>query len=392
MSRSATTAVRIAAAFLPRELRIRYREQWLGDVRDASDVGVSTAEIARGSLAFAATYTRPLFNWPNIAHWVAARWVRLAVALSFSSAIVSISQYPSVVTSSGVDDWSAAGLVVVASTQLLAAFLVLASLLSLVVVFATRGTENRVRLSVGLFVLATVLPMTRTGIDSSLSFVGNPYVGPGTVVFPIAIALVIAAGTILVRMYRSSARPNVPRRLSHRLLTSMSAGLLIVVVAAAGFISMTGAWDARIPLVFGLPLNQANRAAYTQWVMLKFQFEDLVSTIFGVWIIAGLVVACLMAASGFSSRANRQRSTVMFGTVVFSSAVAFGSIINFLPIAEGSTVSTWMELLMAAGRWGLIGLVTAAILRIRGSHMARPQSAESGLPRPIETAQSAISK
>ena len=373
MSHLATAAVRIAAAFLPKELRIRYREQWMGDLRDASDVGVSTAGIARGSLAFAATYTRPLSSWAHVSD--RTLWVRVAVALSFSSAIVSISQYSIFAISSGSDSSSAAGLVVLASTQLLAAFMVLAPLLSLVVVFAARGTESRLRLSVCLLVVATVIPMTRPGIVLLLPG-GDFYTSPATMVFPIAIALVIAAGTILARMYHPFARTKVPQRLSRRLLTSAIAGLLMVVVVVAGLMSMTGVWEARTPLVFGLPLNEANRALYTQWFQLKFQFEGLVSTIFGLWIVVGLSVACLMAASGFSSRATRQRSTMMLGMVILSSAVTFGSIIALPQMSTGPTVSTSIELLIAAGRWGLVGIIMTAILRTSARSTAHDESAE----------------
>ena len=373
MSHLATAAVRIAAAFLPKELRIRYREQWMGDLRDASDVGVSTAGIARGSLAFAATYTRPLSSWAHVSD--RTLWVRVAVALSFSSAIVSISQYSIFAISSGSDSSSAAGLIVLASTQLLAAFMVLAPLLSLVVVFAARGTESRLRLSVCLLVVATVIPMTRPGIVLLLPG-GDFYTSPATMVFPIAIALVIAAGTILARMYHPFARTKVPQRLSRRLLTSAIAGLLMVVVVVAGLMSMTGVWEARTPLVFGLPLNEANRALYTQWFQLKFQFEGLVSTIFGLWIVVGLSVACLMAASGFSSRATRQRSTMMLGMVILSSAVTFGSIIALLQMSTGPTVSTSIELLIAAGRWGLVGIIMTAILRTSARSTAHDESAE----------------
>ena len=376
MNRSATAAVRIAAAFLPRELRIRYREQWMGDLRDGSEVGISTAEIARGSLAFAATYTRPLSSGSHVSDRTAALWVRVAVALSFSSAIVSISQYSIFATSSGSDASSDAGLIVLASTQLLVAFMVLAPLLSLVVVFTTRGTEGRVRLSVGLLAVATVLPITRPGIDNLLVPEGNFFTSPGTVVFPIAIALVIAAGTILARMYHPLARPKAPQCLSRRLLTSTIAGLLVVIVVVAGFVSMTGVWDARTPLVFGLPLNEANRAMYTQWVQLKTQFEGLVSTIFGVWIVAGFAVACLLAASGFSSRATRQRSTMMLGIVILSSAAIFGGIISLLQMSTGSTASAPIELLIAAGRWGLVGILTTAILRTSARSAAHHGSAE----------------
>ncbi|MES2093806.1 MAG: hypothetical protein V4531_08360 [Actinomycetota bacterium] len=347
----------------------------MGDLRDASEVGVSTAEIARGSLAFAATYTRPLSRWSQVSDRTAALWVRVAVALSFSSAIVSISQYSIFATSSGSDSSSIAGLVVLASTQLLAAFMVLAPLLSLVVVFTTRGTEGRLRLSVSLLAVATVLPMTRPGIALLLPG-GDYYTSPATVVFPIAIALVIAAGTILTRMYHPFARPKVPQRLSRRLLISTIAGLLVVAIVVAGSVSMTGVWEARTPLVFGLPLNEENRAFYTQWVQLKFQFERMVSMIFGLWIVVGLAIACLIAASGFSSRATRQRSTMMLGIVIFSSAVTFGGIFALLQMATGPTVTTSIELLIAAGRWGLVGIIITAILRTGTRSAAHHESAE----------------
>jgi hypothetical protein len=363
MSRSATAAVHVAAAFLPRELRNRYREQWMGELRDASDVGVSTAEIARGSLAFAATYTRPISSWAHVSDGAVALCVRFALALSFSSALVSISQYSSLATPSESVDPSAAGVVLEASTQLLAAFMLLAPLLSLVVVFAARGTDSRVRLSVGLLVLASVAPLMQPGIDSLLPPEGIFYTSPGTVVFPVAIALVAVAGTILARKYRSLALPPVPERLSRRLLTSAVAGVLVGVIVVAGFVTMTEMWDARTPLKFGLPLTEANRATFTEWLLLKFRFEEMVSTIFGTWIIAGLVVACLIAASGFSHRATRLRSIVLFGTVILSGAVFYGGIITLLQMATEPTVSTSVLLLMAAGRWSLIAIATTAVLR-----------------------------
>lgn len=371
MSRSATAAINIAAAFLPKELRKRYREQWTGDLRDASDVGVSAADIARGSFVFAATYIRPMSSWAHISSRADGLLVRLAVALSFSSAVVSISQYASLMTSTGSADWSGAGLVLLASTQSLTAFTALAPLLSLVVVFATRGTDSRLRLSVSLLALASVLPLTQPGIDNLLTQGGPFFTSLGSIVFLLAAALVIAAGTLLVRFYRSFARPENMQKLSHRLLTSSIGGLLIGIAVTSGLVALFGVWEARKPLVFGLPVNEANRDAFAQWLLLKFQFETFISTVFGLWVVAGLIVACLIAASGFSARATGRRSAIILGVVALTGTVFYGGIMALLQMSTGNSASTSIELLMTAGRWGLIGITTSAIVGTSGRALQR---------------------
>ena len=42
--------IRAAARLLPASIRDRYREQWLADARDATEVGLSPASIAFAAL------------------------------------------------------------------------------------------------------------------------------------------------------------------------------------------------------------------------------------------------------------------------------------------------------------------------------------------------------
>lgn len=66
----------VAAAALPPASRARYREQWLADLRDAGELGVSEGSIARGALGFALIAVprqvlqaefRAAFGWVSIA-------------------------------------------------------------------------------------------------------------------------------------------------------------------------------------------------------------------------------------------------------------------------------------------------------------------------------------
>lgn len=53
MSGLAKALVSVAATALPAATRERYREQWLADLRDADELGISQGSIARGAVGFA---------------------------------------------------------------------------------------------------------------------------------------------------------------------------------------------------------------------------------------------------------------------------------------------------------------------------------------------------
>jgi hypothetical protein len=53
LSRVAQAVVSLASAALPVGTRARYREQWLADLRDAHELGLSEASVARGAVGFA---------------------------------------------------------------------------------------------------------------------------------------------------------------------------------------------------------------------------------------------------------------------------------------------------------------------------------------------------
>lgn len=68
MSAPSENVVRFAATLLPAPMRDRYREQWLGELRDAEEVGIPRAEIAMAALTFAASLDRPFLGVDTIPH------------------------------------------------------------------------------------------------------------------------------------------------------------------------------------------------------------------------------------------------------------------------------------------------------------------------------------
>jgi hypothetical protein len=90
----ARATVKVAARLLPRDMRDRYREQWLADLRDASEHDIPISQIAIGSLSFAAIVNRPPF--PGLRTPTqdgVLRRSRPAVALALSTALLALSQY-----------------------------------------------------------------------------------------------------------------------------------------------------------------------------------------------------------------------------------------------------------------------------------------------------------
>jgi hypothetical protein len=367
VSQSARLIVRFAAALLPLRSRERYREQWLGELRDAPALGIRASEIAIGSVAFAATLDRPMPGGTRMTADVLARRSRWAVALSLSAAIVAISQYASVVTMSERMDTNAYGFLVFVASTLLTAYAVIAPIVALVAVLATRGVVRRVRVAVGLLALASVLPVFRGAIDERIpSGIGSAYLTPGMVVFPAAVALVAVAGVALWRETRALESGTRPRseRFPHRLLYSSLGGVVVAVTVALGFADTVTMWAARTPLFFGYAFTAANRAEFEEWLTLKVRGEDVVSTVFGTWIIVGIAIALSIAASGLSRRSTARRSVTLAVGMLCIILVSYGGLVTFLQLATPNIRPTVpVDLVMLVGRWGLIAVVLITIGR-----------------------------
>ncbi|MCU1550341.1 MAG: hypothetical protein JWR36_901, partial [Glaciihabitans sp.] len=91
MSREGNRTVRLAVALLPKRSRERYSEQWTGEMRDAAVLDIPESEISNGALRFAVTVQRPTPRWFRVTS------PRMSVALAFSAAIVSLSEYATLV-------------------------------------------------------------------------------------------------------------------------------------------------------------------------------------------------------------------------------------------------------------------------------------------------------
>lgn len=382
MSQWARLVVRFAAVLLPVHSRDRYREQWLGELRDAPGLGIRASEIAIGSLAFAATLDRPMPGGARMTAEVLARRSRWAAALSLSAAMVAISQYASVVTESGQTDTNAYAFVVFLASTLLTAYAVLAPIIALVAVLATRGVARRLRIAVGLLALASVLPVFRGAID------GGTLSGPGSltlglIVYPTAALLVAVASVALWREYHPLKPGPRPERRPRRLLYSGLGGLLVAVTVALAFADTVAMWAARTPLFFGYAFTIANRALFEEWLTLKIQGEDLVSNVLGVWVVAGMAAACAVAATGLSRGSSVRRSTVLSVGVLCVILMSYGGIVSFLWIMTPSVTPTVpVDLVMLVGRWGIIAVVLISVGRGSGhnSFVSAQDVRQDGIP------------
>jgi hypothetical protein len=368
VSQSARLIVRFAAALLPVHSRERYREQWLGELRDAPALGIRASEIAIGSVAFVATLSRPMSGGTRMTADVLTRRSRWTVALSLSAAIVAISQYASVVTMSEPINTGPVSFAVFVASTLLTAYAVLAPIIALVTVLATRGVARRVRVAVGLLALASVLPTFRGAIDDRIpsGHIGSQYLTPGMTVYPAAVSLVALAGAALwreIRAHQPATRPQ-SERFFRRLLYSGLGGLVVAVSVALGFADTVTMWAARTLPVFGYAFTPANRAEFEEWLTLKVRFEDMVSTVLGTWIFVGIAIALAIAVSGLSRRSTARRSVTVAVGVLCIILVSYGGLVIFLQLATSNITPTVpVDLVMLVGRWGLIALVLITIGR-----------------------------
>ncbi|HEY1529999.1 MAG TPA: hypothetical protein VGF80_04235 [Galbitalea sp.] len=316
----------ISAALLPANVRERYREQWLGELRDAPELGIRTSEIAFGSLAFASTFARMTPARRHPSPETVDRRARMSVALTASAAVLAFSQNASAPWSAqtGTDGITAAiGLLWTAITI----YVVIAPFAAMVTVFATRGTNGWLRAAVVL--LATVCALPISPYINRISMGPNElaYLTLATIALP-ALGVVVAMIALTVR--HRSVRPNADMsspRIAARLARALLAALVVAAIVGAGFAAASRLWDTRIPLRYG---GHKPSAEFDQWFAVKTQVEHSVSVTLALWLVIGIVVAFAVALMA-SSRRGTLRQTITL-LVVASSAVvfSFGSLLSFL--------------------------------------------------------------
>lgn len=272
--------VRVAARSLPAAVRERYREQWLADVRDASEAGMRPSQIGFAALAFALTYDRSLPPRPARAPEQRAQRTRLAVGLALSSALLALTVYPRVSFQglTGLVVWDYARFFI---GTLALAYVVLAPLLALVLV---RG--SRQRWAVVLLVLACTAPLMLSVIDGALpwQWSANIYMTPGSSAFIVAGLLILWACGLL---WKTSSATT--------LRAPLVGGLAVWLVAGLGLAyGNSVAWSDSVPIA----VAEQDPAFWAEWQAMTEQHHEIVTGAFWGWAIAAALLGIVVFLIG----------------------------------------------------------------------------------------------
>ena len=358
MIRVSERVVVVAAALLPSRVRTRYREQWLGELRDAPSLGMRPSEIAMGSLAFAAMFERSIPIGRRLSSELISRRARLALAMSISAAVSAFSQTVSAPTNAQIGAEAFASAVGVAWT-VLTLYAVIAPLAAIIAVLATRGMSGRVRGIVLLVAALCAVPLAHPAINNliSTSSLDRVQLALGTIALCGVAFLVLLVATTRQRG-RFDAMPSVPAAV--RLRRGATAGIVVTITVGAAFVGASALWASRAPLYFRGPITNSNRGEYEQWLALKASGEQLVTVILGVWLAVGLVVACAVVLSSVS-RQSTLRRTVMLGIGAMSVVVlTFGLLMSFLQLMLPSIAPSFP--IMLATEVAQIGLIVVVLV------------------------------
>lgn len=366
MSRQENRAVRLAVLLLPRPLRDRYSEQWTGELRDASSVGIPQSEIANGALRFAATVQRPMPRWFRTTS------PRLSVALAFSAALISLSEYATIVpVTDGLTFTRTAS---IAATPLIA-WVLLIPLVAFVLCLASRAASRRERTIVTLLAAASYLPLLRASVDSLDPNWTIQWLSLGSLTYA-ASAVLVAVATILAwREYGRLGQAH-PADSARRLRDSVISGLSLAALVVACSIDEQARWMSRAPLVWAEPVTAANRAEHTQWLELKARGELLVGQVLTVWLVIGIVLAVAVVAYGVGRRVTRRRLTALTLGLAASTVISYGGLVTFLQLMSPSVVAVIpvavVELI------GRVGLIVVVLLFVGRADSAAPSSPAVG--------------
>ncbi|HEY2643972.1 MAG TPA: hypothetical protein VGI56_09490 [Galbitalea sp.] len=344
--------VKIAAGSLPKSLRDRYREQWLADVRDAPEQHLRPAQIALGSVAFALTVGRPLPKRRDLTPAEVDQRVRIARVVALSGAVLGLSQWASMFTGDYLGDYKVPDAPTLVMSTFLIACSVLASVLALVLIFATRGTSTRTRWAVALFAVASASPIVQSSLNSDSNAV-SAALHPSAIAY-LAAVIPVVVGLALLRTSRRIAGHN-PR-------VSIPAGAVFLLIAAATLVNAMILWSLRAPLRFGAGPLSANNPIYVQWLKQNEQFEALMNNVFIGWGVGAIV---LVAGFILFTIARRLSSREIVRLAVGGSALTFiagGALLGFVQLAEPGVVPLpEISLVLIVGRLALVGAILSAV-------------------------------
>jgi hypothetical protein len=361
---AARFVVRAAAALLPARIRDRYREQWLADVRDAKEAGLTTSSIALGAVSFAATVARPAASFDGVRGGDVTRRSRGAIALGLSAALLAESSYATIAgVSGGLTGVTAYDLTVNIMTGLLALYGVAAPIAAVIVVIVTRGMPWRSRFAVLFFAAACLAPLASLSINSALSLsttdsIENPFASAGALAYLAAAALIIAGCALVVRVPRGRSVP-----------AATGAAVLVAFATGLGLVSAVFAWNGRPFATYQMPIDDP---MYGEWLRNRQWFEQQVFTVFVGWAAIGvaLVVAVLAVGLLANTRTTRALTIGTIGAIAIATAGAW----NYLEIVGGGTYSSvFIEVCRVGGQVVLVSVVLAAVGALRYEKRGLPR-------------------
>lgn len=367
MSAPTENVVRFAATLLPAPMRDRYREQWLGELRDAEEVGIPRAEIAMAALTFAASLDRPFPRRRYDCAELIVRRTRLAIAFSLSSALLGVGQFAMVASPNEVN-WAGDffGFIVFAAATLLPVYAVLAPVVALVLAFATRGVAVTARVGVALLAAAAVMQPISALIYTEIYWVADWYLTPRNLVYPSALILIVVACVVLWNAPTLSTQENASVPRARRLRYSIAGALCILTASITGYIYTQSLWAARPQPVFSTTLTEANRAEFEEWVTIKVLFELFTESAMGIGLAAGCIGAVALVASGFSVRSTPQRSALLSGATFFIWLVYFAAVLDLLSTTlSGPSIFDARGAALALCQWLAVAAVFALLRPVR---------------------------
>ena len=327
MTSFAQRVVMFSAALLPARVRARYREQWLGELRDAPTLGLRPSEIAMGSLAFASTFGRTSPAGRRPSPQTIVRRARLVIALPIGAAGLAFSQLGDSVwdAQTGTDPvTSALGFF----WTLLTAFAVVAPVVALITVFATRGMSWWVRSVVVILAGLCALPLA-LGEDNLiwLNPEGPLYFPLATIAFP-TLGFLLGFATLTVRRQRNplGARPPC-RSTAARIRQGTLAALIVAVLVYAAFAGASILWHSRPAFRFGTTITMAQ---LHQVLAFNASIDQSVAVSLSLWLAVGVFIACVVAVLSVIHRSTLRGTITLVLVALGAMALSFGSLISYV--------------------------------------------------------------
>lgn len=149
---AAERSIRLAVATLPAVMRERYREQWLADLRDADEVGISRVAIVAGALAFSVRLGRTAEVRGYTLSELMLRRLRWGTALILSVTVLGIGAW-----FSGLNSAVVGNTLSVAAIYLLGVVMLITFCVGLAQLIAAARAANRMALAGALLVAVGAL-------------------------------------------------------------------------------------------------------------------------------------------------------------------------------------------------------------------------------------------